>query len=338
MEVIHIIPASVLAREVQGSYKDTISRVRLLDSSEMDYRQVRVERDDPDALAASIPAGVKPCRFLIEYSHFPRITRELRRRWPQASIAVRTHNIEPLQHLDNHGWWPKRGLPWLLYGMCRLFLNDCRCKQYADRLFSINDWEDCVYWRRLPGKATVQWLPYYCPDHLIPHDPLPFEKRQTIACLPTPRKNRKSWDLVSRFCTFAEAMRASGSTYNFVVTGSLEDWPPPVSDAVEYVGFVKDLSAFMGTCRAVALLSPLGYGFKTTIADAFAASAHVIAHPGLVRHCPQSIRSALLPYDTKAPTRIDSVSLALSGMPTGHAIQTDQKHRNHDIVHSWLQD
>jgi hypothetical protein len=221
--------------------------------------------------------------------------------------------------------------------MYRLFLNDCRCKQYADVLFSINDWEDSVYWRRLPGKATVQWLPYYCPDHIIPQNPISFEQRQTIACLPTSRKNRKSWDLVSRFCRFAESMRAAGSNYNFVVTGQLTEWPPPVSDAVEYVGFVEDLSAFMGTCRAVAVLSPLGYGFKTTIADAFAAGAHVIAHPSLIRHCPDTIRPALVPYDSESSDFACAASKRLRETPPGGAIHTQQKRRNHDMMQAWLQ-
>jgi hypothetical protein len=332
--IVHIIPRSVFANTYQGSYKDTISRVRFLEGAGVDYRQVRVDADDPDSVLGALEGMDCAPRVLVEYSHYPLILQALRRRWPRAFIAVRAHNIEPLQHLDNHGWWPKRGPFWVLYGMWRLLLQDIRCKRLADVILSISDWENRVYWERLPGRVRAECLPYVCPEHLAPREPLPFEQRRLIACLPTSQRNRKSWDLVTRFIRFAEAMRAAGADYDFVITGDLGSWRLPPSTAVTYAGFVDDLPSFLGRCRAVAMLSPLGYGFKTTIGDALAAGARVIAHPRLLRRCPTAMQGHLLSLDTDNGEPVPACLAALRSPPAATALHGELRERNHRLLAS----
>lgn len=331
---LHCMPEYALANTYHGTYKDVISRVRWFQDAVPGYTALHLTSDDPSVVEQAVGAATLS-GALVEYSFYPRITRWLAGRVPSGRLCVRAINLEPMQHLDNHGWWPKRGPVWVLYGMWRLMLQDIRCKRHASAILSINEWEDRVYWKRLPGRAKVQWLPYYCPDHLIPKYPLPYEQRRVIACMPTSQKNRKSWDLVNRFITLAEAFKAAGCTDEFVITGKVADWGLPASSAVTYTGFVDDLSEFLGRCRAVAMLSPLGYGFKTTIGDAMAAGAHVLAHPGLVRRSPAMVRPYLLGCDTQ---RADPALLlrVLDAPPRGTELHAELRQQNHSIMAAWF--
>ena len=310
MNVLHIVPRSVLDHEQQGAYKDVLSRIRWLDEHAETCRRLAVEEDDPRTASGWSQEPV-PTHILVEYSRFPRLVARLREIHPQARMLVRTHNIEPLQHLDNVGWGFLRGNAWLLYGMWRLFRQDMACARQADVVLSINEWENRVYWNRLAGRSKVEWLPYVCPAERLPANPEPYESRRMIACVPTPNLNRKSRDLVLRFFDLARRMKGLGSDAELVVTGNLDGWGLPPCPEVVRIGHVADLPALLGRCRAVALPSPLGYGFKTTMADALAAGAHVLAHPALVRRSPEIAKPHLIAVDE---TREADVRRALDAL------------------------
>ena len=120
--------------------------------------------------------------------------------------------------------------------------------------------------------------------------------------------------MVTRFLDFAqgEAALQQGSTewngWEFVVTGDLTSWGLPRSLRVRFTGMVGDLRGLLSSCRAVAILSPLGYGFKTTVADAIAHGCYVLAHPALVHRCPDVLRPAIIPFD---PARPDAIAEAM---------------------------
>lgn len=319
MKVLHLIPEFVFSNTFHGSYKDVLSRVQWFEENAPGTRQMLIREDNPKEIEPVL-SEFHPTHVLIEYTRFPKITRAVRAVLPDAWIGVRAHNIEPLQHLDNLGWWPKRGPLWMLYGMVRLWMQDVSAKRTADVILSINEWENRLYWNRLPGRAQVEWLPYVCPNHLLPAEPEPYGQRKVIACLPTSQENRKSRDLVLRFQQLAREMKRRGSKDDFVVTGDLHGWN--LSDCPEVIqaGFVEDLADFMGRCKAVCMLSPLGYGFKTTIADALAAGAHMMAHPDLARRCPKAVKPALLSCDSRRPQNLDAVCKALESDPNGAAL------------------
>src|SRR5690606_20388612 len=110
--------------------------------------------------------GVDAPRFLFEYTSLRRTLAGVRCALPAAMIGARAHNIEPLQHWDNHGLKAWRSPYRVGAGLIRLAQADWNCKRLANVIYSISDWENRVYWNRLPGRARVEWLPYYCPDHL----------------------------------------------------------------------------------------------------------------------------------------------------------------------------
>jgi hypothetical protein len=93
-------------------------------------------------------------------------------------------------------------------------------------------------------------------------------------------------------------MRSAGAPYQFVMTGDLCSSKLPRSDAVESIAMIEDLTTFLGEVRAVAVLSPLGYGLKTTAVDAAAAGAYTLAHPTIVRRSPSELAPAMIPVET----------------------------------------
>jgi hypothetical protein len=335
--VMHVIPEVVLANRHHGTYKDIVSRIRWFEKSAAHYRQVLITDDQPSQLGDDHAAPI--CSHaLIEYSYYPRILRELRRRYPQCWIGVRAINIEPLQHFDNHGWTPLSRLPWLLYGMSRLFAADLTCKRLANAIYSINSWENRAYWSRLPGSAQIEWLPYHCPQHLIgnPQGPGAAEgaHRSLIACLPTSQKNRKSEDLVQRFEDFARHASQTNisAKWQFVMTGDLTPWNRPATAEVQRLGMVADLSALMQRCRAVAVLSPLGYGFKTTIGDAIANGCLALVHPTLAARCPQELMPAIIPVDTNDSRSVTSAFDRLDSMTVPQGLDDLLRQRNEALL------
>lgn len=331
MRVLHIIPEFVFSNTFHGAYKDVLFRTQWIERNSPEHRQLCVQQDDPEEVK-QVLVEFHPTHVLIEYTRFPKIIRAIRSALPDVWLGVRAHNIEPLQHLDNHGWWPARGPLWLLYGMFRLWMQDVAAKRMADSVLSINEWENRIYWNRLSGKAQVEWLPYVCPEHLLPANPMPVEERNIIACLPTSKENRKSRDQVLRFQQLAREMKRQGCKYKFVLTGDLSKWNLPDCPEVTLIGFVEDLSEFMGRCRAVCMLSPLGYGFKTTIADALASGAHMLAHPNLVRRCPEAVRPQLLSVDTCHMPDLRAVFTALEVDPRGTAIHQELYIRAEQVI------
>ena len=303
-KITHVIPNNVFANKFQGSYKDTISRVSFFRNSS-NYHQILLNNDNPVVVLNQIDSDISKLKFFIEYSHYFKTIKTIRLRYPDSFIAVRAHNIEPLQHFSNHGLYSKRPF-WMAYGMLRLFISDILNKRYANIIFPISEFETRVYWKKIIGKAQVQWLPYYCPNHLLKNNFSKNQRRNIIACLPSSQKNRKSLDLVLRFIRFANFLKNAGTEYHFVVTGNLNTWGLPETPDVDFVGMVDDLQTFFKKVFAVAVLSPLGYGFKTTICDAIANGCYAIVHPVMKSRCPDILQKNIIPFDTNSPYNIES--------------------------------
>lgn len=289
--ILHIIPHYVFLNQYQGSYKDVIGRIRLLENNSGGYRQVILEPHGPMQLDELL-GDLQPSHILVEYSSLGPTVAALRLKYPEAFIAVRAHNIEPLQQFDNRGWFPLRKLPQLLYSCLRLLHTDWMSARNADTIYSISQWEAENYWCKMPGCNSVHWLPYFTPDPMLPkHD---AAERTIIACLPSSLEHRKTRDLVSRFARFAQAAKPFSNSTIFAVSGDLSTWRMEIPSSIELTGLIDDLPSYMTRVKAVALLSPLGYGFKTTIADAIASGCYVIVHPSLYNRCPDMLRPACI--------------------------------------------
>jgi len=335
--VLHVISRQILDNKYHGAYKDVISRVHFLQNNDMVVYQSCIPEELKNQQQFRILLK-KKTHVLIEYTYHGTLAMAIRKHDPTIAIAVRSHNIEPLQHLDNYGWWPEKGPLWMFYGMSRLFLQDLKSKKFSTAFFSINSWENEVYWNLLPGgRSKVKWLPYYCPDHMIKDQVCSNLNRKRIACVPTSQKNRKSLEMVNKFLKFVQTMKGNGSKYEFVITGKIDKWELPKSSYVKMTGFIDDLPSFLNQCKAVAMLSPLGFGLKTTMVDALASGVGVIAHPDLLKRCPDSVRKMSFGLDSNG-FDFEKVNMYLDRIDTEQAVKlnSDFRERNHKILYHWL--
>jgi hypothetical protein len=335
-KITHVIPKNVFANKFHGSYKDTISRVSFFRNCS-NYHQVLLNYDNPSVVLNQIDSDIPKLNLFFEYSHYFKTIKTIRLRYPDSFIAVRAHNIEPLQHFSNHGLYSKRPF-WIAYGMLRLFISDILNKKYASIIFPISEYETRVYWKKIIGKAQVQWLPYYCPNYLLSKNVNKKQVRNIIACMPSSQKNRKSLDLVLRFIKFSNLFKKSRMEYKFVVTGNLKEWGLPNAPEIDFIGMVDDLRLFFPKVLAVAVLSPLGYGFKTTICDAIANGCHVIAHPVIKTRCPNILQNYIIPFDTNFPHNIEVQLVKTKNNTVDNNLNSTIMHMNHDILNHYLFD
>ena len=285
--ILHLVPGHVDIRPGQGSHKDVSARRAFFAATGLKYHCVNFDADVPLQFGSSL-AGIRPTHILIEYSYYPEVAAALRASYPDAFIAVRSHNIEPLQE------WTLSDKDTLLknlrnvYAFARLVYGDVRVARIVDHVFVISPSEAGRYWRWLGIGGRVSWLPYIPPTELEPSKA--SGARDVIACLPGGAQSRRTIDLVNRFSEFAQAAKNAGWKCRFVVSGDIGKWPVKLTPAVEAIGYVADLPALYSRLAAVAVLSPIGYGFKTTVADAIWNGAAVLVHPAIGTDLPEELK------------------------------------------------
>ncbi|MGH9823579.1 MAG: polysaccharide deacetylase family protein [Blastocatellia bacterium] len=330
MSILHVVPKAFRLCTYDGTYKDIIGRVRFFESSGADYRQVAVTGDDPSELDECL-RDFTPTNVLVEYTYFRNIVKSLRERLPEALIAARAHNIEPLQHFENHGLFPKRGPAWLIYGMLRLFISDFRVRRTADAIFPISDWEARAYWWRLPGRSAVKWLPYFAPDFVL-GKPGKVRKQEIIACLPGRADHTRNRDMVECFIKFCEVAAKLNPALRFIITGDLTNSGIKVPRYIELPGLVDDIAEFLAPVKAVAVLSPLGYGFKTTIADALANGCYALVHPIHYEHGPAEIKEGCVPVGSVTPGAVAEVIERISEPLEDSSVNDRLRERAFDVL------
>jgi len=311
--ILHVVPSHVYDFTYQGSFKDVIGRESFLGRLSDRYRKVVVPADDPRLIQNTL--GVEDVKHaLLEYSSNPRILGYLRKRYPECFIAIRAINIEPLQLLHNHRLSGGHDHPRLVYGMMRLFLTDLACMRHADAIYPISEWEMTRYWSVLPGRAKPKWLPYFAPDRVLGLYSDTAD-RDTIACLPGriggyPR----SRDMVRAFVRFAVRTRQLTDRYKYSITGDdIQNADLEIPPFIDLPGLVPDIAQFISSVRAVAILSPFGYGFKTTIVDAIANGCTPLLHSALFGRTPAIIREHCIEVRSLDTPSLLEVLRGLSG-------------------------
>lgn len=305
--ILHIAPSHVDNRPGQGSHKDVAARKAWFRASGHDYRYVSVHGDDVAQLA-QVLMECRPTHVLIEYSYYPRIVRHMRRRFPQAVIGIRSHNIEPLQHWTVADFERPMDVLRTVYTCVRLFFGDLVVAWTADTILSISPFEVRRYWPLLGVGHKVRWLPYLPPPEFR-EAPTP-QPRTVIACVPGVTSTRTR-DQVNRFAQFAQAARRQGWTEHFQITGNVTGWKVRLTPEAQTIGFVDDLPTFYRGVAAAAILSPLGYGFKTTLADAIWCGARAIVHPAIYAEMPEELKPHCMVLASVDPKSLSALHEAL---------------------------
>jgi hypothetical protein len=90
---------------------------------------------------------------------------------------------------------------------------------------------------------------------------------------------------------------------------------PNLAQRVERMKELDQPWDLLCSVRALAVLTPLGFGTKTTIIDALAAGCHVLVHPVLANRLPDYLRSACIEYSETHDRSLESLAAMLAMTP-----------------------
>lgn len=302
-----MVEKSVRGRYCAGNWKD-IEAFNLLLQDMAEFELIEFQR-------AAIDVAIKRCakiaatNLVVAYSFFPELLPVIKAALPDCRVHVRTHNAEAYQHWHRAeiGSKPAYEKLRMIYAALRLAWRDSLCKRNTDGLLGISQWDNQNYWKFLPGKAEVHYVPYSCPwPRLRPKvTPLPWGQRKNeIVCLAGGR-DAIGCTMIQGFNDLADTLGAEaiGKDWSFALSPGIgpsraED---QLSARVERMATLDEPWDLLCSVRALAVLTPLGFGFKTTIADALAAGCHVLVHPALTKRLPCDIRACCIEYDPDNP-------------------------------------
>lgn len=330
-----VVPTAWEGLPGAGQWKDLQGIRLVLTQLGNEWREFRFHDDNVSELIARI--GSANDTVIWYYTFWPEAMEELKRCCPGVRIVLRTVNAEALQHWTRaeKDWRRWRGLPRDIYGFLRLLSRDRRCCRVADVLAGISPWDDRHYWTRVARGIPLISAPYFCPwPALRPNVTLPpWAQRETDAlCLAGTR------DPIGRghIAGFMALARQSGwSGRSLAASAGLLDAPPDEWPGnVTPLGRVAEPWPLLGAAKAVAVLSPLGSGCKTTITDALAAGCHVFVHPRQHERLPPDERELAIPVE---PTSAADAALALAcvAQPPPYAAGEIQQAQFDHAVTAW---
>ena len=312
-----VIPETFEGERGAGQWKDLQGIRLVLDRLGAEWREFRFDGNNAEALAALI--GNSGDTAIWYYTFWPEQMGKLKARCPRVRIVLRTVNAEAFQHWTRaeKDWSRIRGLPRDIYGFLRLLGRDRSCCRVSGSLAGISLWDDVHYWRWLAGPGKLRFVPYVSPwPFLLPEvKPVPWDRRENIiVCLAGTR------DVIGRghvagFAALARHPELSAwrcaSSAGFM-DASQDDLPA----GTERLGRIEEPWTWLCKVKAVAVLSPFGYGYKTTVADALAAGCHVLVHPRQhVRLSPEE-QPLCIPVDPDSGSDVRRAGGALSRPPS----------------------
>jgi hypothetical protein len=292
--ILHAIPDFALAYPDSGNWKAVHATEITLRSIGASARRFVFHGEDPGTVIGACTPDITD--VIVEYSYWGWLVKRLVQARPGVRVHVRAHNPEALQHWHREA--PSLTAPAHLarctYGCLRVLWQDTLCCRYATSLLGIGPWETATYWRRLPGRAQVEHMPYFSPWPTLRPGArlLPWaERRQVILGLPGGFSGRFHRDQVIGLGKMAASYRdcaVSRPGWAFLCTrGVLTDVPVDMAQpGVEFTPVTDDVWGLLGSVRAVAVLTDLGFGIKTTVIDAVAAGCYAIVPPKLWSRLP----------------------------------------------------
>lgn len=332
-----VIPGAREGERGAGQWKDLQGIRLVLSGLAAEWREFRFDEANLGDLVERI--GGAEATVVWYYSFWPEAMEELKRRCPRARIVLRAVNAEAFQHWTRakKDWRKWRGLPRDVYGFCRLLSRDRRCGRAADAVAGISPWDDAHYWSRLAGASKVRHVPYVSPwPRLQPEvKPRSWDRREdAVLCLAGTR------DAIGRahVAGFAAlAVRPEFSGWRFPLSAGFgDDSRDVLPPAVERLGRIEDPWDRLCGVKAVALFSPLGYGCKTTVADALAAGAHVLIHPRQWARLAPEDRVRCIACDPESAADVRRAREAL-GRPPALAVPGIQREQLERGLAAWKQ-
>lgn len=326
IKLLHAVPNFVNQQEYgAGNWKAVEANRIALERAGIPFEKVEFNRENPDQVLAQMRPTVT--HLLMEYSWWPELLVQLKAQHPQVRLAVRTHNAEAYQYFHRKMIGARREYinlqKWRQ--LVRLAYRDARCRRVADILLGISEWDNKNYWRWLGGRANIRYLPYYSPwPYLRPNvDMRPWNLRpRTIVSMggnfdPSGIENFKNFSMLA---TKLSKVRDEKWSYLLTWWSQWHQNVPKVSKEVEIVRECQEPWDLLCQSRALAVLTPFGVGFKTTVVDGLAAGCHVIIHPKLATRLPQQVKQLCLICDPSRERDIRTLADSLSVPPRSHSL------------------
>lgn len=301
--VLHVFPDSVLepSQAHLGSTKDIRGRTQYFADRGMTVDECAHERS-PSGMKRAV-AAVHHAPYDIIVVEFPlsgMAIGRLRRRWPTALLLTRSENAELLHRRDwIRAMGPSVSAAKLAVRTALNVVAEVWAAHRSDAVVSISQWEAEHYWPRLTSRAKTWWLPYYVPDaYLGELQSGDSVKRRDCVCLTSTKRNPLIEDSVRGF-ERAVAGASAVDNWRFLVTGDAT--ATGSGSRIENTGMLASPGDLLRTSRAVALLSDLGFGFKTKLLEAIVAGNRVLVSPGLYRRVPALLHPWTIEVDLDVP-------------------------------------
>ena len=322
---VHAVPDYINAREYgAGNWKAVEANRMAVADLGIPVQSVAFPADDPETLLSFLTPDTR--HLMIEYSLWPELQAKVKKRYPHLNVHVRTHNAEAYHYLHRN---TRRRLDYVRPGLWRKFgeliARDSRSRRYADSLLGISAWDNEHYWRWLPGPARVAYLPYFSPwpDVRPQVEPPAWEQRRPTIVSMGGNFDPSGLVNVANFNAIADRLSMNSSErWSFQLTwwSQWHERVPSVSTRVEILRQCDEPWDLLCEVRALAVLTHLGFGFKTTIVDGLAAGCHVIVHPRLAPRLPKDIADLCIVCDPANDAHMARLAHTLSMPPRHHEV------------------
>jgi len=319
--IIFAVPRYIKKRYGAGNWKDYQSCALLLSDLGKPFKILEFEDNDYQLLLDQCTSHVR--HLIMYYSWYPEVLSAIRTKAPWIKLHVRTINAEALQHFHREelSIIPNYRKIRSIYGAVRLAWRDGKCKRIADTLLGISEWDDKHYWKFLPGRVKIKSLPHFSPWQYIESDisPLPWQKREkTIVCMPGAR-DPISTTMIQGFNILSQRIsnETSNPKWRFILTRGIMhlNKEVPLYENIELIENVKKPFELLCKSRAVAVLTPLGFGMKTTIVDALSAGCHVLVHPKLANRLSIKLREKCIVFNPDKHIDLEDLTHKLNSPP-----------------------
>lgn len=326
VKLLYAVPNFVNQQEYgAGNWKAVEANRIALDRAGIAFQQIAFDPDNPVQVFENMRAGVES--LFMEYNWWPELLAKVRTQFPEARLIVRTHNAEAYHYFHRKIVGSRREYAnFSKWRQCiRLARRDAYSRRVADILLGISEWDDRNYWRWLGGKANLRYLPYFSPwPYLRPNvDMQPWNCRQRMIVSmggnfdPSGIANYRNFNLLA-----TKLQHAMDEKWSCFLTwwSQWHEKVPKVSQEVQILRECGEPWDLLCQARALAVLTPFGFGFKTTVVDGLAAGCHVIIHPKLADRLPQQVKELCLICDPSQEQQMVKLADSLATPPKPHRL------------------
>jgi len=296
--VMHVVPDSIHdPRHFHiGSTKDIRGRTEYFEDRGIPVDEVVAEgRSDKRLLEVLKRTPLEPyTAAFLEYPIYPRSMRHLRKAAPQMTLITRGSNAELYHRLhlveaNRRSGSPGRALTSLRESVVRLY-QDRTCARLADFVASITEWERTDYWRRIAPSERAETVPYFLPRRYRSAPPALDKKKLQCLCLMSTAINPLLVDAARCFASDVRDLGERRPEWRFLMTGEVSERDVSLPPRVQRTGLVDSPFDLLAESRALAMLSSLGFGFKTKLLDAVHYGCYVLVPHKLYERLPSEVQ------------------------------------------------